>query len=107
MPWVKVDTQGNEGNVLTGATRYLANADTVWLLEVWPYGLECAGWTVEQLCLLCKDAHLAAFDLGPQDRPVEFTWPKLLAKAQGCERYSGLNVGLAHKGGKAWLTKFS
>jgi FkbM family methyltransferase len=94
--WIKVDTQGAEGAVLTGAKYYLADPATVWLVEVWDYGLRAAGWTVERLCSLCAGAGLVAFDLGKGDRPVAVEWQELIRYAKASESYSAVNAGMAY-----------
>src|SRR6185295_2819103 len=45
---VKIDVQGAEMSVLSGAKRLLQTCP-VWILEVWPHGLLCAGESLQGL----------------------------------------------------------
>lgn len=45
---IKIDAQGSEAHILDGATALL-DACPVWILELWPWGLETANRTVQDV----------------------------------------------------------
>jgi FkbM family methyltransferase len=59
---VKLDVQGAEVDVLLGAPALLAQCP-VWVLEVWPFGLQCAGASLEQLWTLLSANALVPYDV--------------------------------------------
>lgn len=47
--WIKVDAQGGEADIVTGASDTLEARQASWCLEVWPEGLRAAGATVRDV----------------------------------------------------------
>jgi len=70
---IKVDTQGAESLVLSGARKTLTH-DLVWHVEVWPHGLQNAGSSADALLKVFRDAGY---------RPVDMTWDQILTAQHG------------------------
>lgn len=64
--YVKVDTQGWEVHVLSGASDVLARDHIAWQLEVAPALLEAAGTSVAELYALCGRLFTSFIDLGKE-----------------------------------------
>lgn len=71
--FVKIDTQGAEGAILTGATTLLAAHRTDWLIELWPQGLKAAGTTYLAVIDQLKGAGLAPWEITAK-KLVPSTW---------------------------------
>lgn len=46
---VKIDAQGAEADILAGATETLQRDDLLWIVELWPLGLQSAGASVRDV----------------------------------------------------------
>ena len=57
---VKIDAQGSESHILDGAKELLRRCP-LWILELWPWGLDTAGRTPEDVILQLHDAGLTTF----------------------------------------------
>ena len=54
---VKIDTQGSESHILDGAVNLLKRCP-IWILELWPWGLETAGRSAEHVVSQLRSAGL-------------------------------------------------
>lgn len=63
--FVKVDTQGSEVHVLTGASRVLQEPHIAWQIEVAPEHLRLAGSSPEDLFAILTERFTHFFDLNP------------------------------------------
>ena len=54
---VKIDTQGSESHILDGASQLLRHCP-LWILELWPWGLQTAGRTVWDVLRQFREANL-------------------------------------------------
>ena len=73
--YVKVDTQGSEVHVLSGASNVLAQPQIAWQLEISPFHLRLAGNDLEALYRILMDRFTHFYDLnshadGPRLRPI-------------------------------------
>ena len=73
--FVKVDTQGSEVHVLSGASRVLNEAHIAWQIEISPAHLRLAGSSPEALYAILTERFTHFFDLnphaaGPRLRPI-------------------------------------
>jgi FkbM family methyltransferase len=73
--FVKVDTQGSEVHVLSGASQVLAQPQIAWQLEISPVHLRLAGSDPEALYRILTDRFTHFYDLnpeadGPRVRPI-------------------------------------
>ena len=64
--FVKVDTQGSEVHVLSGASRVLAQPQIAWQLEISPVHLRLAGSDPEALYRILTDRFTHFYDLNPE-----------------------------------------
>jgi FkbM family methyltransferase len=61
--FLKIDVQGTEPRVLSGARGLLTSARRVYvLMEVWPLGLREAGFTLDDLIEMCRGLQLGPID---------------------------------------------
>jgi FkbM family methyltransferase len=87
---IKIDAQGAEGWILSGATRLLQRTDLVWVLEIWPEGLRACGSSVRAL-----RSQLAGWSILAHGKRLEnpaLTWAQLDALADGWSESSHTNV---------------
>lgn len=49
---IKIDAQGAEGHILRGASKCLARTGLVWMVEIWPAGLEACGSSLAEVIRL-------------------------------------------------------
>lgn len=93
--FVKVDAQGAEGPILSGASQLLAS-DAAWLIELWPHGLSCAGWTVDRLIALVLD--FTPYILDGNEQLQALTWDDIRTGAAELNPSTAVNVGIAKAG---------
>lgn len=69
---VKIDVQGFEGEVISGARPLLERSPCLILLEFWPLGLGANGWTATALFELLREVDLRIYVMtdGPALQPV-------------------------------------
>lgn len=67
--FIKVDAQGAELGILTGAERICQTQRPIWYVEFWPTGLTGAGTSLQALCELCE-----RYGYQPEGN----TWPNAL-----------------------------
>ena len=91
---IKIDTQGAEMAVLQGATETLKRPETIWMLEVWPDGLEAAGSSLEALVDLLQAAGLQVIAEGkdPQTRDT-LCWGDILKTRRGGHHHTNIIWG--------------
>jgi len=83
LDYIKVDTQGAEMAVLRGASQLLQRRHAAWYLEVWPFGLQQAGTSIDALCEV-----LAAAGLTPHDT----TWDRIGEDALRLQGHASMDV---------------
>jgi len=93
--FIKMDAQGAEGPILSRASLAL-ETDAAWLIEVWPHGLACAGWTVDRL--IDQVQAFTPYTIDGHRHLQQRTWAEILHDCSGLPAAVGLNVGLAKPG---------
>lgn len=92
--FIKVDAQGAETAILRGAADLLAQHQTAWYVELWPFGLTQAGSSLEELCDALHGAGLV---------PLGDSWDAVYAQAVGQRGHASHDV-LAIPGMRTNLT---
>jgi len=71
--FVKIDVQGHEAGALTGMERLLgASPDVCVFFEFWPYGLQQAGSSAEELLRFFEERGFSIFEMkGPTLQPLQ------------------------------------
>jgi len=93
--FIKIDAQGAEGAILSQAKTALAS-DAAWLIEFWPHGLACAGWTVDRL--IHQVQAFTPYTIDQRRQLQQRTWGEILVECCELPPQAGLNVGLAKPG---------
>jgi FkbM family methyltransferase len=68
---VKIDAQGFEVPVMEGMSQIIARHHPAILFEVWPYGLEKAGYDPAEPLSMLEEAGYRLYKLGPDPEPID------------------------------------
>jgi FkbM family methyltransferase len=85
---IKIDAQGSEAAILTGATEALDARLSIWVLEIWKPGLERLGATVEDVLRPFETRGYVPF--GPD--AGEYSWSHVRDQAEAQRGHSSIDI---------------
>lgn len=75
---IKIDAQGSEGRILRGASACLARTGLVWMVEIWPAGLEACGSSLSEVVRLFSVTGWSIVARGKHLEGAGMTWGELM-----------------------------
>lgn len=92
---IKVDAQGSELVIVTGAQKALHSDNIRWMVEIWPEGLSAAGGSIRELVKVFNDAGWSIVAEGKSPVPKTMPWRELLDMVTPWHGHRHTNVILA------------